>query len=255
MAKRLADIAQQIDNSSEAFETYLTQQLGSQLFDTLEKLTQQTEVFVFSGVIRNFFLHHQEIRDLDLVLVQPVDLTTFFPNHTISENSFGGYKILLDECSIDLWYAGDSWAYQYQKTLNVDLGKNMVQTAFFNFSAISYEWNTRTFHYTKEFQQFLRDKKIDVVHRPNKNLALCVVNSIYYAKKYQLQFKQRFATYLLYLHDSQKEAYQDAQKKHFGKSLYSNKEIDAFLMQLVPKPRKSASKKEDRNTLKISFPT
>lgn len=229
MAKKLSNISNFIDSSSDSFKLFLKESLDIDIYKILLLISEKTDFQIFSGVIRNFFLDKKGIRDLDIVLNNEINLESIFPRKIIYKNSFGGYKIKKDKLDIDLWYVKNTWAYNYQKTMDFDLASNLPATAFFNFSSISYSFNKEKFFYTKDFLRFLRDKEINVVHKPNSNLALCVVNSLYYSEKYKLKISKELFEYLVYLDSKQNISYFNVQIKHFKKVLFSDEEIKEFL--------------------------
>jgi hypothetical protein len=231
VARKLSNISDFINSSSDSFKTYLKESLDDEIYKILIQISKKTDFQIFSGVIRNFFLKEKGIRDLDIVLNDEIDLESIFFKKNIFKNSFGGYKIKTKKLDIDLWYVKNTWAYNYQKTMDFDLASYLPATAFFNFSSISYSFNKQVFFYTKDFLRFLRDKEINVVHKPNSNLALCVVNSFYYSEKYKLKISKKLFEYLIYLDSKQKtnSSYSDVQIKHFNQILFLDDEIKTFL--------------------------
>ena len=75
------------------------------------------------------------------------------------------------------------------------------------------------------FLRFLRDKKMDVVYKPNANYPLCVINTLYYSEKYNLKINENLKDYILFLHSKNNFDYENAQMKHFGKIIYTYEEI------------------------------
>ncbi len=225
MAKRLSDILQRIEGSGEEFKAYLQRILNHNVYEALDHLSVVTDVYIFSGVIRNFFLKVSDYRDLDIVLGDDVDVQDYFENSRIRQNSFGGFKIYSDDTSIDLWTLNKTWAFKHQSSFQFQLKELMPSTAFFNFSAIIYSFRESKFYASNRFCQFLRDKKIDLVYEPNANLPLCVVNTFYYEDKLGLKVAARMKRHILSLHKRLHTEYRTVQEKHFGKILYSDNDI------------------------------
>lgn len=242
MAKEYSDIEKKIKESGPDFFVYLTSSLRDYkgVNEALEALSKKTEVYVFSGVIRNFFLKKSEFRDLDLVLKDEVNVEQVFEyaDH-IRKNSFGGYKIGIGELNIDVWYLKDTWALNYQKSLGFDLEKYVPSTAFFNFSAVIYSYRQKEFFYTKYFLNFLKYKKIDVVYKPNLNYNLCIVSTIYYSHKYKLVISNKLLKFITYLHRAGNQEYSEVQIKHFGKIVFS----DEYLNEEITKMNEKAFSK------------
>jgi hypothetical protein len=229
VAKRLSDITKRIDSSSQNFIGYLQNNIDNEIVEILKRLDRETSVLIFSGIIRNFFLGINEVRDIDIVLSQKIDINRYFNNAKIRQNSFGGYKIELKNTNIDLWYLTDTWAFQFQKTLNFELEKYIAATSFFNFSSICFSLSEEKFYYTNHFTRFLRDKELDVVFKPNSNYSLCIVNTLYYSNKFSFQISENLKSYLRILHKSITHNYIETQIKHFGKIFYSEEDIDHFI--------------------------
>lgn len=229
MDRKLDDIIEFVDGSTIKFVEFLKENVNPLLNEKLEELQLKTDVIIFSGVIRNFFLENKEIRDIDLVLKEKIDVEALFKDYIFNRNSFGGYKIFFNDLKIDLWFLEDTWAFQNQKNLGFELDRYIPSTSFFNFSSICFLWKERKFIYTKDFIRFLKYKKIDVVYKPNSNYALCVVNSIYYSTRYNLKISENLKDYLKYLHNSGTLTYDNIQIIHFGRILYTDKEIDEFI--------------------------
>ena len=199
MAKKLAKISEIVESSVPQFQSYLKEYIDPNVLAIIHQMSEETSVYLFSGVIRNFFLKSNDIRDVDIVLSSPVNVESYFKGYKIGKNSFGGYKIETEDLKIDLWTLDTAWAFQYQKTLPFDLEKFIPFTAFFNFAAVTYSFNFKTFYTTRHFLGFLQNKLIDVVYEPNANYTLCIVNTIYYSEKLRLKVKPRLRRLIYYL--------------------------------------------------------
>lgn len=229
MVRRLFKVQERVEESAIPFYNYLEERLGFELFKNLVALSTHSTIYIFSGVIRNFFLRVKEFRDIDIVLTEEVDIENVFNGYDIKKNSFGGFKISKGEEVIDLWYVKNTWGLKFSKPLefNEGLEKFIPYTAFFNFSSIVFSFNEKKFYYTAQFLRFLQYKKIDMVFEPNANYALCVLNTIYYCEKYRLGISPKLKRHIRYLHKYlTAREYEAMQLKHFGRKLYSDDEIE-----------------------------
>lgn len=199
--------------------------MDAEVISFLNELTKLCNVYIFSGVIRDYFLNAISNRDIDIVLDGSATLDEFLTNFTWSKNSFGGFKIKINEVNVDMWQVKDTWALSYQKAIDYDLPKFIPNTAFFNFSSIVYHYNTNKFHHTTYFAKFLRDKVIDITYYPNANVPLCIVNSFYYSDKLGLPLGQKLIDYIKQKFRGDIDDYSKVQIKHFGKILFSNEEL------------------------------
>lgn len=154
--------------------------------EILNAISRKTEVYVFSGIIRNFFLGETNFRDLDIV-VGDVKCVIDTVNAVDSDvefriNSFGGVKVKIQNLIIDLWGLENTWGIRKERMELTP--KSLLMTAFFNFSAIVFDYNKTIFYYESDFVKFLQNKMMDVVYTKNPNIPLCIINSCYYREKY-----------------------------------------------------------------------
>ncbi len=233
MAKKLSEIENLVNESSHSFMEYLKKSFDKSIIDLLEDFSKKTNVFIFSGVIRNFFLNINDNRDLDIVLESPIEMEDFLTKTNFKLNSFGGYKIQFENTNIDLWFLDNTWSLKnHQLTLNFQLDRYIPQTAFFNFSAVMFSYNRKEFIYTIHFLRFLRDKKLEMVYAPNPNNALCIVNTFYYSDKFKMKIGDKLKGHIKRISTTNLEQTIDVQKKHFGKVIYTITDLKTHIEQL-----------------------
>ncbi|NCI48325.1 hypothetical protein GWC95_00225 [Sediminibacterium roseum] len=248
MDKRLSEIKETISNSKLAFYDYLMQTEKPEVMDSIVRVSKKTRVFIFSGVIRNFFLGERNNRDIDIILENEIDLLEIFADAEIHKNSFGGYKIFYHKTTIDLWYLKQTWAFQndHFPTFSFNLEAKIPDTAFFNFSSAVYSFNDKTFYYTDDFVRFLRDREIDFVYKKNPNPKLCVVNTLYYSDKYKLNIKDRLKKFIFELYNENDKDYQSVQLRHFGIVIYPNDVIEHRLETIFDYKKRGKGKTINR---------
>jgi hypothetical protein len=228
VAKKLIDIQRTVLESSDDFYDHLKKTLSNRVWEFLDILTSKTNVYLFSGVIRNYFINrkYDSLRDIDFIIGDDLNIASLFPNLTIKKNSFGGYKIFIGELTIDLWIIKNTWGLNYgQLKLEFDQLDHLPNTTFFSFSSIIYSLNEKKFIIGKPFLRFLRDKKLDVVLETNPYPALCVVNSFYYSEKYNLKFSEKLKHYITKNYSNSVDEFDTAQLKHFGKIVYMKNDL------------------------------
>ncbi len=225
MAKKLSDLRHLIDQSGPSFVRYLQRNLNEEVMAKIHAIANHTDIYFFSGLIRNYFLKVDLVRDVDIVLGDVIDLKRVFSGDLMSKNSFGGHRITVGDTKIDLWYIGDTWAFQKEMRLNPGRPEELAGTAFFNFSAIVFSLKECKFYYNIHFLRFLRDKKINVAYHPNANYSLCIINSLYYSDTYHLKIANELMRYLKILYRQVPKDFTSTQLKHFGRVIYSNKEV------------------------------
>lgn len=200
----------------------------------LFEINQIDKVYIFSGIIRNYFLGINDIRDIDIMVDTSKDLSLIINKYEHKRNSFGGYKLSVGGMNVDLWYLRQTWGLNNpQIVMQIDLDKYIPNTAFFNFSSILFSFEDNCFIYSKHFLRFLRDKKIDYVFKHNANYALCVVNSFYYQSKLNLPLSDHLKSFLIKLNKSLAHDYENVQLKHFGRIIYSNQEIQTEFKKMA----------------------
>ncbi|MCW3104237.1 MAG: hypothetical protein JWO09_2677 [Bacteroidetes bacterium] len=214
------------NESTPPFLKYLFTNIDHETKRFLDDISSHCEVLIFSGIIRNFFIKHQgKLRDLDLVLnrVDDFKIENYFSNYDFRRNSLGGYKVLIKDLSIDIWELENTWALNNAKVeMELFNDYNLPNTVFFNFSAIAFNYNTQKFIASESFIKFLETKEIDLVLEENPLPQLCIVNTIYYKRKFQLEISSNLKNYYLrnFGNFSEKD-YEDIQIKHFKNVLYS----------------------------------
>lgn len=239
MARKLIDIEDEIKDKQETFIPFLKSILDNKVYDFIIQLKKIGRAYLFSGIIRDYFLGYSQVRDVDLMIDTDKDIQQLIQKYRYRRNSFGGYKVFIGNTVIDLWYLRDTWAlHNSQSVLDIEIEKHIPNTAFFNFSSILFSFRDKRFIYTKHFLRFIRDKKIDYVFEPNANYALCVVNSFYYRDKLNLPFTDKLKEYLKKLEKRYTPDYESVQLKHFGNVIYSNEFIKSEVKNMVVTKRK-----------------
>lgn len=217
--------------------------LDLRIRDSINEILKQSDVYLFSGIIRDFFLKEidhveNDNRDIDLVLSNCVENIEeiFSYASKISKNSFGGYKIENDIINIDLWCIDETWTFKKRGYLNLDLSSIIHKTAFFNFSSIVFNFQTKEFIADDHFLNFINKKKIDIVNKLNPNPALCIVNTIYYFERLNFKYKVggNLKEWIFNNIDQIKpEKFEEVQTKHFGQIKYDYSRIKKFSDELL----------------------
>lgn len=215
------------------FKTFMSKMLSQETNDVLNEIAKDNEVFVLSGIIRDFLTGNTDnIRDIDFVIRKRIKINlpiSFLRKFVININSFGGLKLKSDVLTIDVWYMDDSWGLK-KKKLN-STPNALIDTVFFNFSNIIFDYKNEKFIFGDFFLRFLESHIMDIVYDENPNIPLCIINTLYYKRKYDYKISKRLSSWILFHFDRSYDFY-NVQLAHFGKVLYSNKEINTFIGQL-----------------------
>lgn len=229
MVSKYSDIQAFIDAQSYSFEKYLRNTLlYDELWYYLKRISTRTDVYIFSGVIRNFFLNDFNNRDIDIVIrnIRYITLSNLKLLVSIDKNRFGGLRISLDKLKIDAWELDETWGI-IEENKNAS-PEELITTAFFNFSAIVYDVKDSCFIYGDDFCRFLQTKTMDVVYPKNPDITLCIINTLYYKHKYKLSLSRNLCRWIVSHYHSDLN-FRATQLRHFGRIIYSNREIASFV--------------------------
>lgn len=231
-------IKEQIIAQENAFYYFIkTFVLDDESWKLLNALASHEQVYVLSGIIRDFLTGEYEgVRDFDCVLVhgniKDVDIIQFLRKSERKVNSFGGIKIKRPGEVIDIWRMADTWGIKKQNIAPSTTA--LLDSVFFNFSAILYDFNNKKFIFNERFSQFLRTRTMDIVYPENPNIPLCLVNVIYYHLRYGYNVSLKLAKWIKQ-HYSKGDDLEEVQIKHFGHLLFANDYIEDFFHQITKK--------------------
>lgn len=232
----LMDITSQINAQADAFYYFVKKFVLDEIsWDLLELLAQKDHVYILSGIIRDFLTGEFDgARDFDCVLskgsYKDDSVIKFLKKSEHVVNSFGGLKILRENEVIDIWRLKDTWGIKQQK---LEASPNsLINTVFFNFSAITYDLNKRKFIFNDEFCRFLETRTMDIVYPENPNIPLCLVNVLYYHQKYGYNISTKLARWIKYYYYRGMDL-EPIQKTHFGQIYYTNEYIEDFFHHIT----------------------
>lgn len=200
------------------FDAYLHKVLKennfSQLFDSL--CNEFDYVCVFSGIIRNFFLGKIDyLSDLDITVCNKnsqvndvyeiLDDIDYKSNkdikHSIVEENYGEeytdedyskHKFTNTKTSftIDIWDLKSSVGFEKKDNCIPYDNRNMwdlINTAFFNASAICYDAKKKYFYYNRYFLEFLKTNELHIVNDINCYDILQIYKVIKYYNLYNIK--------------------------------------------------------------------
>ena len=227
-----------IDCQAGSFKYFLQECLSKEMRNILNIISKKTEVYVFSGIIRNYFLGETSFRDLDIVVGDVecvIDTINAVDSHVeFRINSFGGVKVKIQNLTIDLWGLENTWGIRKDNMSLTPM--SLLKTAFFNFSAIVFDYNKSKFYYNDAFVCFLENRMMDVVYVDNPNIPLCIVNSCYYREKYGFGLSLKLCKWIFDNYVSLRSNlkaefnFDEVQMKHFSKVVISFKDLKDFVL-------------------------
>lgn len=235
MDKKFLDIRKYISDKEEGFCDYLISMLDADARTLLMAISMQTTVYVFSGVIRNYLLGYKDVRDLDVVIrnIGKIEIpTSIISRCRITKNSFGGYKLHTGNLNIDVWDLCKTWGIRKENKSGNAI--SLIDSAFFNFSSIVFDYRRKKFIYKDNFLRFMENHTMEVVYKENPNKELCIINSLYYNKKYGFRVGSSLAQWIRDFY-SQDMNFKDTQLRHFGRVLYEEDELRLFYVTCLYK--------------------
>lgn len=234
----VSTISNIIKAQAPAFELFLkTQILDKQIWDIITEISKQSDIYVLSGVIRDFLTgSFRGVRDLDFVLTKSesfthlLDLLQSMTSVKIRKNHFGGIKLITKELQIDLWYLEDTWGIKKRGLpANTD---SLIHSVFFNFSAITFAVNEKKFIFDDYFCRFLTTNVLDIVYEENPNIPLCIINTFHYSFLFNYGISIRLAKWIQ-KHYKKGMDFIKIQEEHFGHVLYAQKNIELFIGNII----------------------
>lgn len=191
----------------------------------INTLKNNTELFVFSGVLRDFLLQYNKEtpRDFDFVVSEVNDsIKQVLSRYLIRKTQLGGYKCRINDKEIDIWTIQDTWAIKKYRPFY--LQNYLPLTAFFNITAAVYNLTTCKLYIHDRFKDFLEDKKhrkLDIILEDNPFPALCVIKTIELMNKFNLTLSDELKEYLIRYHKVLNESdYLNIQLKHYNTIKY-----------------------------------
>lgn len=193
-------------------------------------VSNQVPLYVYSGVIRNFLLGYLNNRDIDFVAVDTYKVRipiSLLRNVTLKKNNFNGYKLVFNRLTIDWWDIERTWGILREGmkgTVN-----SLLKTAFFNFSAIAYDYNKRRFIISDDFCKFLSTHTMEIVYAKNPRIDTCIVNALYYADNFEFAIGNSLRKWIVKNYKKSLD-FERTQLSRFQKVIYSNAMIYAFVV-------------------------
>lgn len=232
----ISQIAQLIHSQEQSFYIFIKDfVLDEEGWKTLNNLTSNDHVYILSGIIRDFLTgDFGGARDFDCVLlrgnIKNSEVIHYLRGSTYSFNSFGGLKIRRPREIIDIWRMADTWGIRKQGLETTP--EALLKSVFFNFSAIVYDFNNKKFIFDECFCHFLANNTMDVVYSENPNIPLCLVNVLFYKKKYGYNVSPKLRRWIK-MHYNPSIDFIKIQKKHFGTKIFDNDYIQEFFYRLT----------------------
>lgn len=191
-------------------------------------VSDQVPLYVFSGIIRNFLLGYLNNRDVDFVAVDTFKVNiplSLLRKVSLRKNKFNGYKLVSNNLTIDWWDIERTWGILQEGMKGTVY--SLLNTAFFNFSAIAYDYNNRRFLISEEFCKFYSTHTMEIVYAKNPWIDTCIINALYYADNYEFTIGNSLRKWIVKNYRENLD-FEGAQLSRYQNVMYSNEIIHAF---------------------------
>lgn len=210
----------------------------------LSDILKDTDVMIFGGVIREFvFNNFQKVdhRDIDLVIVnKSKNIEDLLNKYLLNRNSFGGYKLKIDNKDIDIWEFNTTWAIKNQYPLFYSMTEFLPNTSFFNINAVVFSIGKNKLLASDGFIKFFEDEVLDIEFGLNPLPSLCLIKTFEYHEKYKLKLSPSIKNYITKNFKDAKLDLTKTQIKHYGKIKYSEIELNKFFSKIVKAEKNNA---------------
>lgn len=147
----------------------------------IEEVAVCANVFVFGGALRDISLlgAPRFSSDVDTV-VQVHDQDAFMGimrQYDAVQNRFGGYRVRLGRWNFDVWEVARTWAFSAGE-VEARSPLSLLETTFFNWDAILYDWRTGTLHHKSDYFSALSTKYLEIVLEANPNAVGALIRSL-----------------------------------------------------------------------------
>jgi hypothetical protein len=199
------------------------QKRGSELKNALRKLELQgCSTYLVGGFLRDLMLDGPSAkpRDIDIVFdgVSPDEVELLFWNHKERKNRFGGMRLNVGQCPLDVWSLQDTWAFRHKKVHQGGVSA-FPRTTFLNVDAIAFRWKNDSEGeiFSEGFFEGILNRTLEINLEENPFPETCVVRSLMMASALHFGIGPKLAGYILrYSKNISIKELQHIQKAHYG---------------------------------------
>lgn len=147
----------------------------------MDEMSVCADIFVFGGVLRDISLlgATRFASDVDTV-VQVHDNEAFMDilgRYGAVQNKFGGHRVRFGRWNFDVWEVSRTWAFA-EGVVEALSPLSLLETTFFNWDAILYDWRSGSLHCGKEYFSDLSQKYLELVLEDNPNAVGALVRTL-----------------------------------------------------------------------------
>lgn len=185
------------------------------------KLSEDSGLVLFGGAVRDI-VDGIAPRDYDFVVnTKSENLEKNLSGLPYKKNSFGGYKLVLSDCALDIWALEDTWAFRASH-LKPGIA-NLKDTVFLNIDSILVELKYGDV-FSDGYIEALAKNTLDIVLEDNPLPSLCVLRSFVFQVKKHMKLSDNLNAYIKNWADNVTNPIAEimsAQSKHYGREILS----------------------------------
>lgn len=214
---------------------------GIRINPTIQSLFAKIEacgdVILIGGAIRDIALKKERPRDIDLIVDCVEDeLRSNLRSYKYKLNSFGGYKIEIDDVAFDIWSIENNWAFKNEIVPTAK--ENISKGAFYNIDAVCINLSDSSF-FSEHFDTAVINRELDIIqdHQNiiNQAHALNVARAFRLKQKWNLTFSRKVINYICSWAEATRDpllTLTNESLRHFGDtSFLDGGFVDAFFSE------------------------
>ena len=127
------------------------------------------DVYLFGGFLRDLAISGRRNFNSDIDIVIEGDwsrCSRYLEKVGATKNKFGGYRHVVANQDIDIWYAPETWAIK-SRCVQYENITSLLKTTILNWDAILMDWRSKSILMTPEYLDNIREKHLDIVLSEN----------------------------------------------------------------------------------------
>lgn len=235
-----------IEDLEEEFSDYLYNHIfnSKEEIKFIYNIAEKSDLLIFGGLIKDFLIakgyedsnENFKYKDVDIVLTNfNQDISDYLKKYLIKRNSIGGFKLEINKNKYDIWHFENTWGLKYYPQLDFKNKENLINSSFFNSTAIIYSIKESKFIYNDFFLEFYNKMILDIVFEVNPYPELCILKTLEYYdyyNKHDIKISEKLRNYVESNFEKQFNKLETTQHNYYGKVKYDKKNIKHFYSKL-----------------------
>ena len=200
------------------------------LIEFINFLCEKNTVIIFGGFVRDYLFNvENKYRDVDIVVdvdsnILETLIKKYFNTVAVSVNQFNGFKIQLNNISVDIWALKDTWAIKNGYFTK----EHLLDTVYLNIDAYAFDLSTRS--YIDNCDKKTLPNEIDICFHINPNEELNLIRCLVLSQKYKLGVSDLLKRKIINL-IIDKNNIEKLQINHYGKVMITINELKTIVSQ------------------------